>query len=194
MINRMVWPIQQNPSQPLMYVRLDKDSLQINVYAHSSFANNENNSSQVGYIILITDKTKRCNILHYLSHKSRQVTRSVLGGALYVYADALDMSYVIEKDLEAIFRQQIPMTMRTDPKIVFDVITKFTSTSKKRLTLDTSFMRESYDRQEIYHVGYVRSQFNPADAFTKLMKSTPLTRTIQDNTCNLPIVQWAIRQ
>lgn len=113
---------------------------------------------------------------------------------MYAFADAFDLVYVIKKDLEAIYCQEIPMTLLTDLKRVFDIITKCSSTSEKLLMVDISVVREVYERQEMCDVGYVRSQFNPSDDFTKLMKPNPLTRIIQDNTCDLPIEQWVIRQ
>ena len=94
-LNRVVVHIRKTPSQKLTYVKLDKDSLRIKVYADSSFANNKDNSSQIGYIILLVDKFNTCNILNYSSRKSRRVTRSVFGGELYAFADAFDRAYIL---------------------------------------------------------------------------------------------------
>ena len=51
------------------------------------------------YIVVLCDKYDNANILHYVSHKSRRVTRSVLGAETYAFADAFDFAYCAKKDL-----------------------------------------------------------------------------------------------
>lgn len=47
--------------------RLDKSSTRMLVFCDSSFANNSDSSTQLGFVILLTDKTRRVNWLHYAS-------------------------------------------------------------------------------------------------------------------------------
>jgi hypothetical protein len=63
---------------PLRFPKLDIDTLRLVVYTDSSFCNNEDMSSQLGYIIFSSDSTGKCQPLHYSSHKSKRKTRSVL--------------------------------------------------------------------------------------------------------------------
>lgn len=53
-------------------------------------------------------------------------------------------------------------------KQLFDVITKASHTSEKRLMIDIAAVRQSYGREEIYHCGLVSSEDNLADSFTKI--------------------------
>ena len=193
-LNRVVTHVQKHPDQPLKNMRFASESLRIKVYADSSFANNRDNSSQIGYIILLVDKFANCNILHYSSHKSRRVTRSVLGAELYAFADSFHVAYMLKHDLQSIMKRHIPLTMLTDSKSLFNVITKCSSTSEKRLMIDICALREAYASQEISDVGFIATKNNPADAFTKVTKCQALQHIVSTGSCDLPIEQWVIRK
>lgn len=90
--------MKQNPRRAIKIKKLDTSSIHIRVYSDSSFANNQDLSSQLG-MILLSDKYDNCNILYYSSHKSKRIVRSVLGGEVYAFADAFDVTYTIKRDL-----------------------------------------------------------------------------------------------
>ena len=50
---------------------------------------------------------------------------------------------------------------------MFDVITKGSSTTEKKLMIDIASGRECYNRKELSHVGLVASEHNIADGLTK---------------------------
>jgi hypothetical protein len=193
-MNKTILHLKATPKKGITYPRLDRTSLRLKVYADSSFANNEDLTSQLGYLVLLTDKNDRCNIIHYSSHKSRRVTRSVLGGEVHAFADAFDYAIVLKRDLEAMLSQEIPLTMLTDSKSLFDVITKSSTTTERRLMIDISAVRNAYDVGEIQDVGWVRTNFNPADAFTKIGSCEALESIVASNSSKLPIEQWVIRK
>lgn len=58
--------------------KLDKASLHIRACADASFATNYDNSSRLGYIILLANKHDNSNIINYIRHKNSRVTRSLL--------------------------------------------------------------------------------------------------------------------
>jgi hypothetical protein len=74
---RLQWQI-DNPSRGLRFIQLDKDSLKLIVFTDSSFANNQDLSSQIGFVITLVDKDNRANIIHWSSIKCKRVTQSVL--------------------------------------------------------------------------------------------------------------------
>jgi hypothetical protein len=100
--------------------------------------------------------------------QSRRVTRSVLGGEVYAFADAFDFAFTLKHDLQVMLRQAVPLAILTDSKCLFDVITKASSISERRLMIDITEVRNSYNAQEPSDIGFVRTKYNPADAFTKL--------------------------
>ena len=89
--------------------------------------------------------------------------------------------------------QKIPLTILTDSKSLFDVITKSSTTSERRLMIDITAVRNAYNDQELSDVGFIRTKYNPADAFTKLGSCEALNTIIQTGICKLPIEQWVIR-
>lgn len=58
-------------------------------------ANNEDLSSQLGHIIIQTEKSGRLNVLSFVSYKSKCVVRSVVGAKTYDFADCFDQFYTI---------------------------------------------------------------------------------------------------
>ena len=64
-------------------MRLDLETLQVVVFADSSFANNEDLSSRIGFIIVLADANHNANVLHSSSIKCKRVTMEDPGvGAL----------------------------------------------------------------------------------------------------------------
>lgn len=100
--NDTVNELKSNPSRGLKMRKLDLSSLHIKAFSDSSFANNDDKSSQLGFIIVLADKLDNCNVLYFSSHKSRRIVRSVLGGEVYAFADSFDVAYTLKRDLESI--------------------------------------------------------------------------------------------
>ena len=151
-----------------MYAPLEKETLHLCVYADSSFASNDDLSSQLGYIVLLCDGHSRCHVMTYSSRKSRRVVKSIMAVEVYALADAFDAAFIIKHDLERIYDQHLPLVMLKDSKQMFDVITRASHTTEKRLMIDVAAAREAYKRYEISNVGLVRSEHNPADGLTEL--------------------------
>jgi hypothetical protein len=74
------------------------------VYTDTLFANNQDLSLQIGFIIVLSDKNNNANILHWLSIKCKRVTRSVLASKLYAMAHGFDVGAAIKSTIEAILR------------------------------------------------------------------------------------------
>ena len=119
------------------------------VYTDASFAGNDDLSSQVGFIILLCDRSDRAHILEYSSRKSKRAVRSILGGELQAFASGFDQAFILRHDLETIFRMKISLHMLTDSLQIFDVITKGSSTTEKRLMIEIASARKCCNRHKI---------------------------------------------
>eukprot|EP00171_Calliarthron_tuberculosum_P023132 IDg23132t1 len=86
----------------LRYPELKESKMHLRTYADSSFATNDDGSSQLGYLILLCDLKNDCHIISYSSRKSRRVVRSIMAGETYAFTDAFDQSYIIKRDVEKI--------------------------------------------------------------------------------------------
>ncbi len=48
----------------MKFVKLDRELLKLVVFTDSLFANNKDNTSQIGFVIVIVDKNNDANILY----------------------------------------------------------------------------------------------------------------------------------
>jgi Reverse transcriptase (RNA-dependent DNA polymerase) len=95
-LNRALKHLKKRPDLFLRFPKLDLKTLRLQVYSDASYANNDDGSSQLGYIIFLTDATGRCQPIFWSSHKSRRVRRSVLGSETMALADAFNTAYALK--------------------------------------------------------------------------------------------------
>lgn len=188
-MNTVVRHLRRYPLK-LTFQPMGTTTLHIRAYSDSSFANNEDLSSQLGFIIFICDEARNCNILHYASYKARRVTRSVLGAETYAFADAFDFAYTLATDLREMTGLPLPLTMCTDSRSLFDLITKDSTSTERRLMIDISAVRSAYEKAEINTIELVESKENPADAFTKQGKCASLDNIVTTGVDRCKPVQW----
>jgi hypothetical protein len=189
---RLQWQI-DNPTRGLRFVQLDIRSLKLMVFTDASFANNQDLSSQIGFIIVLSDKDNKANILHWSSIKCKRVTRSVLASELYAMAYGFDMGAVIKSTIEVMLRIRLPLILCTDSKSLYDCLVKLGTTQEKRLMVDLMCLRQSYERREIAEVRWIDGRNNPADAMTKSKPCTALRDLIDTNMVNIQATQWVER-
>lgn len=94
-LNSTIRHVKKSLNRGPLQRKLDRDSLHLHIYTDSSFANNDNLSTKLGYLVLLCDGQNSCHILHYSSHKSRRTVRSVMGGETYSFADGFDSGYTL---------------------------------------------------------------------------------------------------
>lgn len=92
-----------------------------------------------------------------MSKKSKRVVGSIMGGEVNAFVDSFDKLYILKRDLERLLNCKLSLHMTTDPKRLFNVMTKGQQPTEKRLIIDISAARETYKLQEISQVGLVRS-------------------------------------
>jgi hypothetical protein len=194
--------LQHQISTPgLKFVRLDKDSLRLIAYTDSSFANNKDHSSQIGYVIALADKKGNANIVHWQSIKCRRVTRSVLAAELYALSLGFDNVATYRATLNQLFPNSgqgetgIPLTLCVDSKSLYDCLIKLGTTQEKRLMIDILCLRQSYERREITEILWIKGEKNPADAMTKEKPCDALRKLIATNKIDLDQLNgWVDRE
>ena len=83
----------------LRFVPLDLKIMHIVVYTDSSFANNKDCSSQIGFIFFLNDDKNNANLIYFSSRKAQWLTRSILDGKIYAFADSFDYAFILQHDL-----------------------------------------------------------------------------------------------
>lgn len=192
-LNKTIRRIRETKSFTLKYRPMDSTTLHMRVYSDASFASNDDNSSQLGYIVLLADKQNNCHVLAYSSKKSKRVVRSIMAGEVFAFSAAFDHAFVIQHDLRRILKHPIGMKMFTDSKQLFDVITRASHTTEKRLMVEITAARESYNRYEISTVGLVAGDVNPADGLTKPGICKPLNELLETSIDSTVVSQWIYR-
>ena len=141
---------------------------QIVVFTDFSFANNRDLFFQIGFVICITDKIGKANLIHWSSIKCKRITRSVFASELYVMAHEFDIEAVIKATLWKILQGNVSLILCTDSKSLYDCLVRLGTTNEKRLMIDVMSLRQSYERREITEVKWVDGDNNPADSMTKV--------------------------
>ena len=90
-------------------------------------------------------------------------------------------------------KRAVPMHLLTDSKSLFDIISKGTRTSEKRIMLDIHAAREGYRTREISNIGFVRSSSNLADGLTKEKMQKALFQLLQTGKHKIQCDQWILR-
>lgn len=193
-LNNIIKHLQTYEDLTLKCPNIDKDSLRLVTYYDASFATNEDKSSQLGYFIFLADKDNKCQPIYWTSYKSKRVTRSVLGSEVMAFADAFDMSFAITHDIQTMLGKVILLQLFTDSLSSFDVLTRAKTTTEKRLMIDLKSVKESYDKNEIADIAFIRSEFNIADALTKIKKHSILIETLMHGKLDHPVEQWIVTQ
>jgi hypothetical protein len=189
---RLEWQI-KNPGRGLKFVKLDINSIQLLIFTDASFANNKDLSSQIGYVIVMTDATKKANIIHWSSIKCKRVTRSVLASELYGTAHGFDIGVAIKSTVDKILQINLPLVLCTDSKSLYDCLVRLGTTQEKRLMIDVMSLRQAYERRQITEIKWIDGEANPADAMTKSKPCTALQRLIDTNQIDPQPVGWVER-
>jgi hypothetical protein len=79
------------------------------VFTDALFANNKDFSSQIGYVIALSDVTKKANIIYWSLVKCKRVTCSVLASELYGITHGFDISTVIKSLVDKILQINLPL-------------------------------------------------------------------------------------
>jgi hypothetical protein len=134
-LNAVVKHLRKTVSFTLKHSKLDINSLTLKVYTDASHANNFDGSSLLGYILFLADASEKCQPIVWSFHKSRRVTRSVLGSEMIAFADGFDAAYSLKHDLQTILKRSFDILMYTDSLLLLDVITKQRSSQRRRTGL-----------------------------------------------------------
>ncbi len=103
----------KNIDRGIKYITLDLEHTKLFIFVDGSFVNNKDFSSQISYLIILTNKTKtdstgtdefiiKGNLIYYSSTKSKRVTRSILASEIYSIVRGVNMAIVINTTIKII--------------------------------------------------------------------------------------------
>ena len=103
----------KNIDRGIKYIALNLKQVKLFIFIDSSFTNNKDFSSQIGYLIILTNETKRTtsnkfaikgNLIYYSSTKSKRVIKSVLASKIYGMVGGINMAITINIMIKMITR------------------------------------------------------------------------------------------
>jgi hypothetical protein len=147
----------------------------------------------MGYVIVLTDATKKANVIHWSSVKCKRVTRSVLASELYGIAHGFDIGTAIKSTIGKILQINLPLILCTDSKSLYDCLVRLGTTQEKRLMIDVMCLRQAYERRLITEVKWIDGEANPADAMTKGKPCPALTQLVDTNCIDIEAIGWVER-
>lgn len=127
--NEIVKYLNSTKDIKLKYAKLDKQSLRLLVYSDSSFNNREENKSQLGFIIILAEKSNSYCILQYSSKKCHPETRSSMAAKKFL--DAFDNAILIRHDLHRMLNIEIPIIMLMDSQALVRIMTTSRYTTER---------------------------------------------------------------
>lgn len=89
--------------------------------------------------------------------------------------------------------QATALQLFANSKTLFDVISKGTRTSEKRLMLDVVSAGEEFKGGEISNIGFIRSDYNLAGGLTKQMNQAKLKNVLTTGKLSIKVEQWIVR-
>lgn len=171
---------------------LDRSTASIVVLTDAALANNDDLSSQIGYVLAIRDANGNANLVEYSSRKCRRVTHSSLAGEIMAFSAGSDAGIILKHDLQLIMKQLIPLYMMTDSRGLFDMVTRNSYRAERRLMIDMAAIRQAYQCWDIDGIAHVSGASNPADAMTKIVQSGSLL-DLMKGVMTVQATQWVMR-
>jgi hypothetical protein len=85
---------------------------------------NRDFSSQIGYILVLADSSKRANTIHWSSIKCKRVTRSVLASELYSMAYGFNIGGSVKSTINKALEIKVPLVVYIDSKSLYKCLVK----------------------------------------------------------------------
>jgi hypothetical protein len=160
---RLKWQI-ENLDRGLRYVPVNLINAKLIVFVDGLFANNKDLSSQLGFVLMLVNKSAnvnntfliRGNVIHYSLTKCKRVTQSVLASKIYSIVNGFNIGIAIATTLRIITERlgipAIPLVICTDSYSLYECLVKLGTTKEKRLIINIMALRQLYERREITEI------------------------------------------
>ena len=154
----------------ISYPCMDLKSIQIVVYADASYGNLPNGGSMGGHIVFLSDTNGACAPISWSSKRIPRVVRSTLAAETLSAVDAMDSAHLSLKVLLEFLpekkKREIMVSLFTDNKSLFDLVSTSNLTRDKRLRVDVAALREICEKGEA-QIRWIDSMNQIADVLTK---------------------------
>ena len=176
----------------IRFVPLDLDNCRLMLFTDSSFANTDKGKSQLGFVVILADKSGKGNILHYGSTMSKRIARSVLAVELLALVHGFDQAYVVQDMLRQITGKTIDIDAFIDSQTLFNLVAKHSNPLERRLLIDVNALRQSHRKGELRNVAWIPTGQNVADGLTKRLigRTHSLWKLLTENIVPVTPLGW----
>lgn len=152
----------------------------------ANFENTEVYSSQLGFLVVLMNATKKCNIVHYGAVNSKRAERSKLASVLHAAVYGFDSCFVIEKSVKSFLQKFVPVRCYSDYLTLFNSITTLSTTAEKHIFVVLNTLHENIEHLEIAVVYWISGNQNSSDRLTKRIFCKALKELTAIYKVNLP--------
>jgi hypothetical protein len=144
----------ENLNRGLRYILVNLKDAKLIVFIDGFFANNKDLSLQLGFILMLINKSTSTdtntfiicsNVIYYSSTKCKRVTRSVLASEIYGIVNSFNIGIAIVTTLRMIIERlgllAIPLVICTDSYSLYEYLVKLRTIKEKRLMINIIALR-----------------------------------------------------
>jgi hypothetical protein len=121
----------------------------------------------------------------------------VLASEIYGMVNGFDMGVVISTTVHRITDRlglsPMPLIVCTDSYSLYECLVKLGTTKEKRLMIDVTALRQSYERREIHEIRWIHGDDNPSDAMTKAKPNKSLEKLVSTNKLKIRVKGYVDR-
>ena len=114
-------------------------------------------------------------------------------GEFIAFSDLFDIAATLSNELSVVLGKRVPIQLFMDSKSYFEVISKGSRTSEKRMMIDIATARKVFRDEVISDIGFIKSSKNLADGLTKSMRQASLREVITTGVLNVRPEQWIVK-
>ena len=147
----------------IKYITLNLEYIKLFIFINSSFINNKDFSSQIGYLIIFINKTKginkfviKGNLIYYSSTKSKRVTKSILASKIYRMVGGINIAITINITIKIITKQlgfsDTLIIIYINLYLLYKCLVKLSTTKEKYLIINIMVLYQLYKYKEIIEI------------------------------------------
>lgn len=116
-----------------------------------------------------------------------------MSGEVIAFSDLFNAAITLTKELGTVTLKAVPVQIRTDSKLLFDIISAGSTTSEKRLMSDIALTRKGFKDKRVPDIGFVRATQSAADRRTGSTSQGLLRQVTSSCFHHVRSEQWILR-
>jgi len=121
---------------------------------------------QVGYLVALTDSSRRFSLLHRVSDRPHRVCRGSTAGELLALADAVAACLDVRQLFQELLSIRVPLDGYTDSATAYELVTPFKDPADISGKNDHFMLRRALLSGALAELNHVHGIANPADALS----------------------------